>query len=254
MSYSTFDYRIFPIFVYYFFVFIFGGIVSIKMYKKWRERNVRPTLYLTLVLTFLTSALVVLTIGLAEAVILGQFREIYRISLPLAYSMVIFADIFLFIFAGHITNRGKKAFPAIITIGVIMIIILFLPWNWWGMPSEDYEGKFNIRLYSTVCFVIYSLLIYGYIALICKKVKQGVEDRVMYTGLTLFFYSMISLILLFLMLIGDTLMITLFNHPGYTDFLYIAWMFGLIFIILSYMSLVMPDWLIRRIKKKNMES
>jgi len=224
------------------------------MYKKWRERNVRPTLYLTLVLTFLTSALVVLTIGLAEAVILGQFREIYRISLPLAYSMVIFADIFLFIFAGHITNRGKKAFPAIITIGVIMIIILFLPWNWWGMPSEDYEGKFNIRLYSTVCFVIYSLLIYGYIALICKKVKQGVEDRVMYTGLTLFFYSMISLILLFLMLIGDTLMITLFNHPGYTDFLYIAWMFGLIFIILSYMSLVMPDWLIRRIKKKNMES
>ena len=251
MSYSPFDYRIFPIFVYYFCVFIFGGIITIKMYKKWRERNVPPTLFLTLVFFFLTSSLVVLTIGLAEAVILGEFREIYRISLPLAYSLVIFADVFLFIFAGHITMKGKKAFPVIITIGIVIIVILFLPWNWWGIPSVDYEGKFNIRLYSTVSFVIYSLLIYGYIALICQKVKIGVEDRVMYTGLTLLFYSMISLILLFLMLIADTLLITLFNHPGYSDFIYLAWVFGLIFIILSYMSLVMPDWLIGWIKKKH---
>jgi len=251
MSYTPFDFRVFPIFVYYFCVFIFGSIVTIKMYKKWRERNVPPTLYLTFVFSFLTSALVILTIGLAEAVILGEFREIYRISLPLAYSMVIFADIFLFIFAGHITNKGKKAFPAIIVLGIILIIILFLPWNWWGVPSVDYEGAPNIRLYSTASLVIYSLSIYSYIAFICQKVKTGVEDRVMYTGLTLLFYSMISLILLFLMLIADTLLITLFNHPGYSEFTYIAWMFGLIFIILSYMSLVMPEWLIGRIKKKH---
>ena len=251
MSYSTFDFRVFPIFFYYFCVFIFGSIVTIKMYKKWRERNVPPTLYLTLVLSFLTSALIVLTIGLAEAVILGEYREIYRISLPLAYSMVIFADIFLFIFATYITNKSKKAFPAIIAIGIVIIILLFLPWNWWGMPSADYEGELNIRLYSTVTLVIYSLSIYSYIALICRKVKRGVQDRVMYTGLTLLFFSMISLILLFIMLIADTLWITLFNHPGYTDFIYIAWVFGLLFTILSYMSLVMPDWLIRRIKKKH---
>jgi hypothetical protein len=221
------------------------------MYRKWRERKAPPTLYLTLVFSFLTSALIILTIGLAEAVILGEFREIYRISLPLAYSMVIFADIFLFIFAGHITNKGKKAFPAIIAIGIVIIIILFLPWNWWGVPLADYEGTLNIRLYSTIILVIYSLSIYSYIAIICQKVKSGVEDRVMYTGLTLLFYSMISFILLFLMLITDTLLITLFNHPGYSEFIYIAWVFGLIFIILSYMSLVMPEWLIGRIKKKH---
>jgi len=251
MSYTPFDFQVFPIFVYYFFVFIFGAVVTLKMYKKWRERNVPPTLYLTLVFSFLTAALICLTIGLAEAVILREYREVYRISLPLAYSMVVFADIFLFIFAAHITNKGKKAFPAIIAVGIILIIILFLPWNWWGVPAVDYEGALNIRLYSTICLVIYSLSIYIYIGFICQKVKAGVEDRIMHTGLTLLFYSMICLMMLFLMLIADTLLITLFNHPGYSEFIYIGWMFGLLFIILSYMSLVMPEWLIRWIKKRH---
>ncbi len=220
------------------------------MYNKWRERNVPPPLFLTLVFSFLTSALIILSIGLAEAVITGFYKEIYRISLPLAYSMVVFADIFLFIFASYMINKGKRAFPIIIIVGIILIIILFLPWNWWGVPREDYEGKLNIRLYSTGGLVVFSFLIYGYIALISQKVKRNVDDEIMRTGLRLLFYSMISLIFLFLMLIMDTLMIIFFNHPGYSGFTYIAWIFGLIFIVLSYLSLIMPDWLVKRIKKK----
>ncbi|MFX1366250.1 MAG: hypothetical protein ACFFCE_13330 [Promethearchaeota archaeon] len=250
MSYSPFELRVFPIFIYYISLSIFGIIVSIKMYNKWRERKVPPPLFLTLVFSFLTSALIILSIGLAEAVISGFYKEIYRISLPLAYSMVVFADIFLFIFASYMINKGKRAFPIIIIFGIILIIILFLPWNWWGVPREDYEGKLNIRLYSTGALVIFSFLIYGYIALISQKVKHNVDDKIMVTGLRLLFYSMISLILLFLMLIMDTLMIIFFNHPGYSEFTYIAWIFGLIFIVLSYLSLIMPDWLVKRIKKK----
>ncbi len=250
MSYTPFELRVLPIFIYYICVSIFAVIVSIKMFNKWRERKVPPPLFLTLVFSFLTAALIVLTIGLAEAVFTGYYKEIYRISLPLAYSMVIFADIFLFIFASYMTNKGKRAFPIIIIVGIILVIILFLPWNWWGVPREDYEGELNIRLYSTGALVLFSFLIYGYIALISQKVKREVEDKIMYTGLKLLFYSMISLVLLFLMLIMDTLMITFFEHPGYSEFTYIAWIFGAIFIILSYLSLIMPEWLVNRIKKK----
>ncbi|MFX1479524.1 MAG: hypothetical protein ACFFCI_15485 [Promethearchaeota archaeon] len=224
--------------------------MSIKMFKKWKERNVPPPLYLAIVFTFFSAALTMLGIGLAEAVITGEYREVYRFSLPFAYSMVVFADIFLFKFASHMTNKGKRAFPFIIVIGIILIIILFLPWNWWGVPSIDYEGMLNIRLYSTVSLVLFSLIIYSYIAMISQKAKRKVEDKVMKTGLKLLFYSMISLILLFVMLIGDTLLITIFNHPGYSEFTYIAWIFGMIFIILSYFSLIMPEWLVKRIKRK----
>ena len=56
--------------------------------------------------------------------------------------------------------------------------------------------------------------------------------------------------MLFLILITDTLLITLFNNPGYSEVVYPVCMFGLVFINLSYMSLVMPEWLIKRIKRK----
>jgi len=219
------------------------------MFLKWRKRKVRPPLYLALVFLFLTLTLAILFIGLAEAIITGFFMEIYRLSLPLGYLMVIFADIFLFIFASHMTGKGKKIFPIIIVIGAILAIIIFLQWNWWGVPSIDYEGELNIRLYSTLSFVLYSNIICIYIAFISFKVKKNVEDKIMFTGLKLLFYSIISLILLFVMLIGDTVLIT-FGHQGYSEFIYFAWLFGLIFIILSYLSLIMPEWLVKRIKRK----
>lgn len=250
MTYTPFELRVFPIFIYYICVSVFAVIVTIKMFKKWRERNVPPPLFLALVFSFLTAALIVLAIGLAEAVITSFYKEIYQISLPLAYSMVVCADIFLFIFASYMTNKGRRAFPLIILAGIVIIIILFLPWNWWGVPQVDYEGELNIRLYTTGGLVLFSFLIYSYIALICQKIKHNVDDKVMYSGLKLLFYSMISLILLFLMLIMDTLMLTFFNHPGFSEFVYIAWFFGLIFIVLSYLSLIMPEWLVKRIKKK----
>ncbi|KKK57401.1 hypothetical protein LCGC14_3054830 [marine sediment metagenome] len=249
MSYSPFQPRVFPIFIYYIFISIFGILVTIKMFLKWKERRVRPPLYLALVFTFLTMSIINLLIGLLEAIITEEFREIYRLSLPLAYVLVIVADIFLFIFASHMTNKGHKAFIPVILIGIILTIILFLPWNWWGFPSEDYAGEVNIRLFSTLSFVLYSNLIYIYIAFICYKIKKNVDDKIMYIGLKLLFYSMISLILLFVMLISDTIMITL-GDEGYSVFIYIAWIFGIIFIILSYFSLIMPDWLVKRIKKK----
>jgi hypothetical protein len=251
MTYTPFQPRVFPIIIYYIFIAGFATLVTIKMYLKWRERKVRPPLYLALVFTFLTLTIIILLIGLLEAIIIGEYREIYRLSLPLGYVMVTLADIFLFIFASHMTNKGKKAFIPIILLGIFISILLFLPWNWWGVPPVDYAGELNIRLYTTLIFVLYSFIIYIYIAFICIKIKKNVEDKIMYTGLNLLFYSMISIMLLFVMLIGDTLLITFLDHEGYSEFIYVAWIFAIIFIILSYFSLVMPDWLRNRIKKKH---
>jgi hypothetical protein len=249
MTYSPFEPRVLPIFIYYIFLTVFGTLISVKMYYKWRERKVTPPLYLTLAFSFLTIALLGISIGLAEAVITGFYKEIYRFSLPFGYSMVVVSNIFLFIFSSTITNKGKKAYGIIIIFSILLIILLFLPWNWWGVPNVDYAGQLNLRIYSTSSLVIYSYLIYGYIAYISFKLKKKAEKNTTRLGLTLLFYAMISLMLLFLMLILDTLMIFLFNHPGYSEFTYIAWIFGIIFIILAYLSLVMPEWLVKRIDK-----
>ena len=132
----------------------------------------------------------------------------------------------------------------------MLIIIVFLPWNWWGYPKEAYAGKLTIRLYTNIAILTYSFLIYISIALICYNSQKRSEDKITRTGLLLLSYSMISMIFYFIMILIDNIMILIFYHPGYSIFLYIAQIFALIFIILSYFSLVMPDWMVKKIMKK----
>jgi hypothetical protein len=249
MTYTPFNNNILPIFFYYIGLIVFSVIMTVLMIRKWRERKVNPPLYLSIVFTLFTVALIALTIGLGEAVITRYFKEIYRISLPVAYSMIIIADIFLFIFAEVITNKGQKAIIPLIVFGVVITVILFLPWNWWGVPPEDYAGQLNIRLYSTLSVILYSYIVYIFIAVFCIKARKQTQDAKAKAGLTLLFLSMVSMIAFFLMLVFDTLLITLADHPGYSEFVYIAWIFAILFFVFTYLSLIMPKWLVDRIEK-----
>jgi len=249
MTYTPFEVRVLPLFFYYIALSILGIVMTIRMYYKWRDRKVNPPLYLSIVFLFLTAALIMLTIGLAEAVIAGYYMEVYRFSLPFSYGMVIIADIFLFKFVIELLDKGKKVFIPLIILGLIIFIMLFLPWNWWGVPPEDYAGHLNIRLYSTLSLVLYSYVVYILIARTSLKAAKATQDATAKLGLKLLFYAMISMILFFLMFIGDTLMI-LFGHPGYSEFVYIAWIFAILFYIFAYISLVMPKWILKRIGKK----
>ena len=224
--------------------------MSIQMIKKWKERKQIAPLHLSIVFAFITLAIIILTIGLAEAAIMGYYKEVYRLSLPLAYTMVVIANVFLYLFASNITDKGKKAFIPIILISIVLIVILFLPWNWWGVPPQDYTGKLNIRLYTNIAFIAFSYVIYIIIAVISLDTKRKTDDIITRTGLKLLFYAMISLMLYFLMILFDNVMIVLYDHPGYSEFVYIAWIFAILFYILTYLSLVMPGWLVRRIKKE----
>lgn len=249
MTYTPFNNNILPIFFYYIGLIVFSIVMTVLMIKKWRERKVNPPLYLSIVFVLLTVALIALTIGLGEAIATGYFKEIYRISLPLAYSMIVIADIFLFVFAEEITSKGKRAFLPLIIFGVVIIVVLFLPWNWWGVPPEDYVGQLNIRLYSTLSVILYSYIVYIFISLFCLKARKQTQDAKAKVGLTLLFLSMISMIAFFLMFVFDTLLITLTGHPGYSEFVYIAWIFAILFFVFTYLSLIMPKWLVDRIEK-----
>jgi len=249
MVYEPIHDRIVPSMIFYIVLCVFSIFMTIKMYKKYKERKVRPPLLMTLIFLTFTVALLSLTVGLIETVITGYFMEIYRISLPFAYSSIIVADILLYLFSKDITDKDPKALIPLIIIGTIIIIVLALPFNWWGFPSEAYEGKLNIRTYSTISMVIYSYAVFLNIAIIIHKTKREAPNNIARVGLSLFFNSIICLMLFFAMIIGDTLLIIIFDHVGYSEFIYIAWIFAVMFYIFTYMSLVMPNWLKQRIKE-----
>ena len=247
MTYSRFEVRVLPIFIYYIILSIFGIYITLKLIQKYQQRKEKPLLHLACVFISFLFAVIVLAIGLAEAAITGYYKEVYRASLPLAYSLIIVGNVLLFYFATNITNSRKKAFIPMVLIGIVLIIIIFLPWNWWGVPSEDYEGKLNIRLYTNIGIIAFSYTIYIMIISICQKAKNATEDKIAKAGFSLLSYSMISMLMFFVMILGDNFMIVLYNHPGYSEFIYIAWLFAILMLIFSYLSLVMPDWLKKRV-------
>lgn len=250
MAYDSFEPRIFPLFIFYIILFIFTLVFIISMFRKWRERKAPAALHITQVYIFLGLALIMLIIGMAEAVVTGYFKEIYRFTYPIAQVCVVIADIFLFFFASKITDKGQKLFIPLIIIGIALIIMIFLPWNWWGHPVENYKGQLNIRLYTSLFFAGYSVALYLVIAIICLKTKRHAKDLISRVGLSLLLYSVICMICFFVFVMLDNLLIVLFDHPGYSEFIYIAWFFTLLFAILSYFSLAMPKSLIKWINKK----
>jgi hypothetical protein len=164
--------------------------------------------------------------------------------------MVIVADLALFKFSTQLTNKGKKALIPLILIGIVIIIVLWHPYNWWGVPSEDYKGQPIIRMYTTMGLVLYSYTIYISNFVLCQITKKYSDNKINKVRLSLLSYSMLSLILFFLMFIGDTFLIVFYDHPGYSIFAYIAWAFALVFLLLSYFSLFMPKRLLERLEKQ----
>ena len=249
MKYNRFQETAFPFFIFTIFLCIFCIIITIQMYRKWIERKVKAPLHLSFVFTFLSLSLISLTIGLAEAAITGYYKEIYRFCLPFSFSMLVLANVFLYVFTSEITQKGKKAVVPLIIIALIIIVIIYLPWNWWGVPTELHKGKLDIRLYTTLSITIYSLVVILSIAMLSIKMKKNVKDNIARVGASLLFYASMSMIGFFVFIIIENALIFFFAIEGFSIFMYLAWIFAMLFFILSYLSLVMPNWLINLIEK-----
>ncbi len=249
MTYQPFEVRVLPLLFYYIGLAIFSIVVTVKMALKWKARKVQPPLLMAIVFGVFTAALSMLTAGLADSAANWAYMELYRFSLPFGYSMIVIADIVLYKFAIVITGRGKKAFNMIIILGIVLAVVLFLPWNWWGVPAGDVGDQVNIRLYSTLGLIGYSYAIYFTIARVCRLAMAEAKDPVAHMGLRLMQWAMICLILFFLMFVFDTVLIVAFDHPGYSEFVYAAWVFAVVFYVLMYLSVVMPEGLVKRLRK-----
>lgn len=249
MTYTPYSPDVFPIFIYYIILIVLSVIVTIMMFRKYIERKTKATLYMSLAYLASTIALIMVTIGLAEAIITLFFKEIYRFTFPFGYALLTGAGMFLLFCAREVTESSKFKYSSIvlILIGFIVIILLFLPTNWWGVPQKDYQDELNTRLVVTIILVLYNLIIYGVMARMYYRAKRKTSDPVASFGFKLLFYSMICPMIFLLFVIIDTAFIIFANHPGYTIFMYIAWFFLMAFFLLSYLALIMPKWVKKRI-------
>lgn len=247
MAYTPINPGVPALFVIYLILITFGIFITSIMFKKWKERESKLPLILGMAFICLIGALGFLAAGLLETLITGYFKEIYRTTFPLAYVGVIVGDVILFKFTNELTDNSGNALYIVIIIGIILSIMLILPWNWWGFPAEEYEDKFSIRIYSTLFFALYSITIYLIIIIISLKARRMAEKKKARLGFLLFACSVFCMVIFFVFNIIENILIVVFDHPGYSIWVYLGWIFALLFIILAYLSLVMPDFLVKRL-------
>ncbi|MHA1820091.1 MAG: hypothetical protein ACTSVC_06425 [Promethearchaeota archaeon] len=235
----------------YISILIISLIMTIKMFYKWKERKTNSVKYMFLVFILLTFSTIALIIGFMEMYITGEKRELYRLTLPISYFSLTFSILPQIRFISELFPEEIKYKKALIVIALIIAVLVILPWNYYGIPTEEI-GDFNIRTYSNVIMLIFLIYIFSKSSRLFLLNAKIQEDPIAKKGFSWLAYSQISFVIFILFIALDAVYFTITGTVGYSVFLYIAWVFAGFFYIYSYLGLIMPKWAKERaLREKN---
>jgi hypothetical protein len=229
--------RIAPIFYLYLILFPVTFILALKLIKKGIYQQSKSAKFLGISFMFYGIGILIAFIGLLEVMITNEFREIYRISLPVGYSAGIVGNIFLLYFGYSLFGFQKKMIFIFKFWTIFTIFLVNLDNNWYGVPNFVYEGQFSLRVYSSLNMTILSFTICIYLIHKLKSLKS--KDKIKEFGFRLIIWSFGSFIMFWVCMTLDALNI-IFSGEGFSTFTLIAWLFAALFWILSYNGLLMP--------------
>ncbi|MHA1731309.1 MAG: hypothetical protein ACTSU5_05165 [Promethearchaeota archaeon] len=248
--YDPVDPKVVPLLPYYAVLSAIGMVLGIHLYLRGKEREKQEPKILGVSFLFFSGALIWAFAGLLEATIDGEYRELYRLSLPMGYSMAIVGNLFLLWFAREVFSIGKRAVAFFVVLFAITIVLINLNSNWYGTPTEVYYGKyFSIRVYSSLVLMVGSMALYFYIIMSIRKLTKKIDDPVAQAGFRIIILAFLSFVALWVCFALDAVVIQL-TGEGYSVFVYLAWGFGAVFWVLSYLGLLLPDWLRKRIEAR----
>ncbi|NHI94050.1 MAG: hypothetical protein EAX96_16290 [Candidatus Lokiarchaeota archaeon] len=234
-------------------------ILGTAIFIRWIDRRTRPTLYLSLALFSITIAVFIVFTGLFSWfltwIISGMGAvyspDLYVFSLPLGYSFVVGYDIFLLLFTIHIfSDKNEKKVIPVAIIGAILIILLFLPTNYWG-TNESLGDPVSIRTLTLGLFLVYNMVIYIILTNYAFREAKHADKKVTRRAFQAIGIGQILNILIFIMFLGDAILLLLDpSSPGYSIFVYFAWTFALVATFLFYLGYILPNWFKKIIEKE----
>ncbi len=230
--------------------------IAIKVFQKWRERRTIATLYLSIALFSIAIAAFIAFTGLFSwfvawinsGYIPTISTEYYPLSLPIGYSFVIPYGVFMVLFTIQIflDKNDKKVIPFVV-IGVIIGALLFLPTNYWG---RDAEGAFSTRVIILGLFLLYNTIIYVLLTYYAFRESKRTEQEVYRKGFQAIALGFIANLMVFVFFLLDSILILIDDtSPGYSIFVDLAWISGLVAAFLFYLGYILPEWFRKRYEK-----
>ena len=243
MAYEILDPSAKPLLYVYIIVAVLATIMTILMLLRWRERKKIATKYLFLSLFFLWLSIILLTIGFAEAFISGYKKELYRLTMGISFGLnMLFVNVNIIKFAAEIFSLEKKRCRIYIIISVVIGILVLLPNNYYGYPSDAEIGYGpSIRMYTSILMILFSLFMFSRISYLSFQTMKQVSDNYAKKGFAYIGLSQLSFLAFYLCLTIDTIIFTFASSGGYSIFVYLAWASAIGYFIFSYLGLVQPS-------------
>ncbi len=237
--YDPIDPNIIPLIPFYVILVTVSMFLGFRLIIKGNRKKKKSPKLLGISFISYSSGVLCALIGLIEVVIYQEFRELYRLSLPIGYTIAMIGNIFLILFVQEIFKIQKRIKIFFMLLFISTIVILNLNENWYGVPREVYEGKFSLRMYSSLLMMISSMSLYFYI--INSIIRSKSYRNFTSIGFLVIIWSFVCFILFWVCMAIDAIIIFI-KGGGYSIFVFIAWIFGLLFWIFSYLGLIMPKW------------
>ncbi len=236
----------FPILPTYIGAAIICATITAMLLKKWHERRTRAPMLLSLAFISYLSCIVVLAIGFTEVVITGYKMEVYKFSLAFGYAGFMVSHAFLITFATDLFSFDKRRSYRYIAACLVVAVLVALPWNHYGMSQTMYSD-FNLRPFSMVALLILTLVIGLRIAYQAFKLSKRLDDPVGKVGFAFIGWAQISMIAFFAFMGIDIAVVAFTPSQGFTPFNLIGWSAAVLLFAFSYIGLIMPNWVKRRL-------
>ncbi|MBN2149918.1 MAG: hypothetical protein JW839_00600 [Candidatus Lokiarchaeota archaeon] len=248
MDYLEMDPGSFPILPTYIGVAAICAAITAMLFKRWRERRTRAPMLLFLAFLAYLTCIVVLAAGFTEVVVTGKKMELYKFSLAFGYAGFMVAHGFYITFAWELFSLKKRSAHGYIAACLVVAVVAVLPWNHYGQAQSMYSD-FNLRPYSTVATLLLTLVIGMRIGYQAFKVSWRLNDPVGKAGFAFIGWAQVLMVAFFVFLGVDILVVAVTPSQGYTPYNFIGWSAAVLLFIFSYVGLIMPDWVKRRLMK-----
>lgn len=230
-------------------------VLTILLFKKYHEKKNETTKWLFLAFLMYSLLLGIILAGFLEMYLTGFKKELYRFSLAAGYAGIMVANCCLIMFGVIVFQRDENRNYAkkYIIISLAIAVLVALPINYYGTPSTLIPPQLQyFRTVTSALMMFFSIFTYSKIYKEARRVSRLLDDRWAKTGLNCIAYSQLSLIFFFIFTLADVILFSLTELKGYTPFIYVAWSLVAVFLVFSYLGLIMPQWfkdLLERRKK-----
>lgn len=188
--------------------------------------------------------------GMISWMVLNDRGPIYKISLPIGYSSMVFSTLFALLFMFEllkVSAKKKKIGLGLYCVYLIILeILIFDERNQWGVlpPIPPF------RLICLVLLIVGNVLIYSYLISEVRRLIPLLTDN-LYKRSIQFILGFLICTLMFYVLevVSEVHLMFVPDPPPFGPFEYLAYTSGIIALIMGDIGLLQPEWFKKKFDK-----